>query len=148
MMTMRVALRASSIVSAPWLSAAAGGAREEDDAIGVARDLVEGLDHPCLAPPPAGGGGHRGPHALVELATELVDEPLLLAGHAHVALGKKDLAVSRLHAQEPHGRDYGKGRAGTERFTRRVCAGRSDRLRLLSRARRRRARRRSRPRGR
>ena len=59
----------------------------------------------CACRRPAGvPAGHRGPHPLVELAAELLDEALLVPGHLDVALGEEDLAVARLHAQEPHRR--------------------------------------------
>ena len=46
------------------------------------------------------GRGHRGPHPLVELAAELLDQALLVLAHARVALGEEDLPMTRLHAQE------------------------------------------------
>ena len=49
--------------------------------------------------------GHRDgrPHALIELAAELLDEQLLLLGHLDVPFGDQHLTVSGLHAKEPHG---------------------------------------------
>src|SRR4051794_2659088 len=114
-MTMAVAprARAMSLGCPPGPgSGAAGGAREEDDALGVARDVAEVADHARLAATTAGRGGHRGPHPEVELAAKLVDEALLVLGDPDVPLGEHDLAVSRLHPQQPHRRtaDYGKRR--------------------------------------
>ena len=44
--------------------------------------------------------GDRRPHAPVELAAKLLDEPLLVLAHPRVALGEQDLAVTGLHAKE------------------------------------------------
>src|SRR5205823_582541 len=76
--TMRTAVapRASSTV-ASVLAGAAGRAREEDHAFGVAGNVVERPGDLRLAPAPAVRGGDRGPHPLVELAAELLDERLL-----------------------------------------------------------------------
>src|SRR3954471_11749639 len=100
-MTMAVALRARTI-ALPSGSAAAGRAREEDDSLGVARDLVERLDHLRLAPAVARRHRHRSPHALLELLAERLDEKLLVGGDLDVALGQQDLSVTGLHAQELH----------------------------------------------
>ena len=51
-------------------------------------------------PLPALRDRHGGPHALVELAAELLHEALLVLLDARVALGEQNLAVSGLHAQE------------------------------------------------
>src|SRR3954452_13018750 len=92
-MTMTVALRASSTEPSYPASAPAGGAREEDDALGVTRDLVERLDHLRLAPAAAGLAGNGGPHALVELLAEGRDEAFFVLGDLHVALGQQHLTV-------------------------------------------------------
>src|SRR3954468_7938134 len=97
-MTITVALRASSIVVRR--SAAARGAREEDDPLGVARDLVEGLDHASLAAPSGGLRWHSGPHPLVELLAERRDETFLVLADLGVPLGEQDLAVSGRHPQQ------------------------------------------------
>src|SRR4051794_8029405 len=81
---------------------AAGRGREEDDAIGVARNLVEPPHELGLAPSPGARGGHGGPHPLVELGPEGLDELALLLGDLGVAFGEQDLAVAGLHAQELH----------------------------------------------
>src|SRR5436190_18192409 len=60
---------------------ASGRAREEDDAVGVARDLVECLDHLSLAAAAVARERHGRPHALVELLAERLDQALLLGGH-------------------------------------------------------------------
>src|SRR5918996_2606613 len=104
--TTPMAMAASSIrtvVPATAGSGAACRAREEDDSVGVARDLLERLDHACLASPHGGALGDGGPHALIELAAELLDEQLLLLGHLDVPFGDQHLTVSGLHAKEPHG---------------------------------------------
>src|SRR2546422_615385 len=78
---------------------AAGGAREEDHALRLDRNVRVLLDHQSLAAPTAGaGGGHGGPHPLVELAAELLDQALLVLAQPRVALGDEHLAVARLHA--------------------------------------------------
>src|SRR5829696_1748982 len=84
------------------LTSAAGGAREEDDAIGGAWDVLERTDHLGLAAARLGLHRDRGPHPLVELAAELRDEPLLVLGQLDVALGDQLLAVAGAHAQELH----------------------------------------------
>ena len=89
----------------------AGRAREEDHALGVARDVGEVAHHPRLAPAARGRRRHRRPHAELELAPELLDEPLLVLAHARIALGEQDLAVPGLHAQEPHASEYARDRA-------------------------------------
>src|SRR4051794_16717295 len=101
-MTMAVALRASSMAWGSTRSAPAGRAREEDDAFGVARDLVEGLHHLRLPAPAARLGGHGRPHALVELLAEGRDESFFVLGDLQVAFSEQDLAVPGLHAQELH----------------------------------------------
>src|SRR3954468_2938586 len=101
-MTIAVALRASSTVRSRGGSGAAGGAGEEDHALGVAWDLVEGLDHLGLAAAGGAGERYRGPHAEVELGAERLDELALLLGDLGVALGDEHLAVAWLHAQELH----------------------------------------------
>src|SRR4051812_14744157 len=77
-------------------------AREEDDAIGGARDLVERADELRFAP--AGRGCHRdrGPHAEIELTAEFLDEALGVFGDRRVAFGDQLLTMPRTHAQELH----------------------------------------------
>src|SRR3954454_5792773 len=82
----------------------ARGAREEDDAAGVARDLLERAHHLELPPTPLGLHRDRGPHPLLELAPELGDQPLLVLVELDVSLGDQLLTVPRTHAQELHGR--------------------------------------------
>src|SRR3954454_10710814 len=104
-MTIRVALRASSMamtVSPVVRISAAGGSREEDDPLGVARNVVEGAHQPGLAPAAARLCRDGGQHAEVELVAELCDEPLLVLAQIHVTFGQEDLAVPGLHAQELH----------------------------------------------
>src|SRR5438477_9768608 len=89
--------------SAPPASArATRGAREEDHALGGARYLLEGAHH--LRLPPAGlrDHRHRGPHAVLQLAPELLHQPLLVLGDLDVALGEHLLTVARTHAEELH----------------------------------------------
>src|SRR6059058_1338651 len=81
---------------------AAGRGWEENDALGVARDLAEGPHELRLAAAAGPGRGHRGPHALVELGPEGLDQLALLRGDLGIALGQQDLAVAGLHAQELH----------------------------------------------
>src|SRR6188472_281165 len=104
--TTPMAMVARSIVSSGPLgrrSRPSGRAREEDHPFGVARDLLERLDHPCLAAPGSGALRDGGPHALIELAAEFLDQPLLLLGHLDVPFRNEQLTVSGLHAKEPHG---------------------------------------------
>src|SRR5215210_3959938 len=86
------ARRASSISGG---RSAAGGPREEDHALGLGWDIGVLLDHLRLSPA-AAGVRHRDrrPHALVELAAELLDEALLVLLHAGIAFGKEHLTVT------------------------------------------------------
>ena len=77
--------------------------REEDHPLGVARDLGEVAHHRRLVAPAGSLGRDRRPHPLVELAAELLDQPLLVLGDLEVALGEQHVAVPRLHADELHG---------------------------------------------
>src|SRR5688500_8109937 len=82
---------------------AAGRAREEDHAVGAGRNLVELVDHHGLAPAAPGRMRRHGrPHALVELAAELLDEALLVLAHLRIPLREEDLAVAGAHPQELH----------------------------------------------
>src|SRR5688500_6203221 len=93
--------RASSASSMAPAPSAAGGAREEDHALRVRRNLRILPDQLGLAPAAARvGGGDRRPHPLVELAAKLLHEALLVLAHPRVALGEEHLAVTGLHAQE------------------------------------------------
>src|SRR3712207_2351527 len=89
MTTIAVAARAMATARrpVPRLARAAGGAREEDHALGPGRDLVEGADHLRLAPAARRDGRDRGPHPLLELRAELRDEALVVLAHGGVALG-------------------------------------------------------------
>src|SRR5829696_5455733 len=124
---MAVAVRATitprSLPSAPpALTCAARCAREEDDAIGAARDVPEGADHLGLAPARLGLERDGRPHALLELVAELRDETLLVAGHLHVALGDQLLAVSRAHPQELHVAIMSRAPPRASRPARQPCA--------------------------
>src|SRR3954453_16170137 len=79
---------------------AAGRAREEDHALGRARDFLEGGDHLCLASDGRCDDRYRGPHALVELAPELLHEALLIQGDIDIALSDQLLPESRSYPQE------------------------------------------------
>src|SRR5947209_19819670 len=85
------------------LSSAAGRTREEDHALCFARDLRVVLHHECFT---ATGGRigrrHGGPHPLVELAVELLDEQLLLALDARVAFGEEYLYIPWLQPPQLH----------------------------------------------
>src|SRR3954452_22027119 len=96
---MAVALSASSMeLTLP----AAGRRREEDDALGVARDLLEGPHERRFAPSPRRRGRDRGRESLGELGAERLDELALLGGDLGIALGEQDLAMTGLHTQELH----------------------------------------------
>src|SRR3954449_10384607 len=90
----------------PYRSSSAGGAGEEDHARRAARDLLERRDHLGLPAPRLRRQRDGGPHALLELAPELLDEALLVLGDLDVSLGDQLLAVARAHAEELHRRDY------------------------------------------
>src|SRR5215217_426128 len=83
---------------------AARGAREEDDAIGGARDLVKGANELGLASAHLARERDGRPHALIELAAELLHQALGVLDDVWVALGDQLLAVPRAHAQELHRR--------------------------------------------
>ena len=92
------ASRANSIAS--W-AVSPRGARKEDHALRLDRNVAEVLDELRLATPAAGVRRRdRRPHALVELAPELLDEALLVLLHARIALGEENLTMTGLHAQE------------------------------------------------
>ena len=99
-MTMPAALSARIIAASA--SAAARGLREEDDPLGVARDLVEVAHHPRLTAPGRARRRYRRPHALVELVSEGLDQLELLLGHRDVALREEHLPMTGLHPQQPH----------------------------------------------
>src|SRR3954451_4845804 len=81
----------------------AGRAREEDHPLGLGRDVVVSRDHARLATAVIRRGlGNRGPHSLVQLPPELLDEPLLVLAHGRIALGQEDLSMSGLHTEELH----------------------------------------------
>src|SRR3954452_6325006 len=82
----------------------ARGTREEDDAIGGARDLLERPDELSLAASGLAGHRHGRPHALVKLAAELLHEALGILGDVWIALGDQLLTMPRTHAQELHRR--------------------------------------------
>src|SRR6476469_1753790 len=87
--TIPMAIAANSIGSG-----AAGRAREEDDAIGVARHLVEGPDHARLAAAAGRVARHRGPQPEVELAAELGEQARLVLGDLDVSLREQHLTVA------------------------------------------------------
>src|SRR3954469_26062345 len=132
--TIAVALRASSMAAT---LPAARGLREEDDAVGVARDLVERAHELGFAAAPGPVERHRGPEPLVELLTEGLDQRALLLGDLHVAFGEQHLAMAGLHAQQlhrsimtkgpgPEGRAVARGRATTGAVqTRSACSHRT-----------------------
>src|SRR6202035_4683402 len=80
----------------------AGGAREEDDTLGVARHLGEALHELGLAAAARRFGGDSRPHPGIQLAAEGLDQLALLLRHLHVAPGEDDLAITGLHAEELH----------------------------------------------
>src|SRR5215212_6479836 len=82
----------------------ARGAREEDDAIGRARDLLERPDQLGLPTPGLVRHRHGRPRALVELAAELRHEAFGVLGDIRIALGDQLLTMPRTHAQELHRR--------------------------------------------
>src|SRR3954469_10240069 len=99
----------------PALPGAARSAREEDDAAGVPRDLLDRAPHLRLPPAGLGDRRHRRPHAVVQLAAEELDEALLVLGDIDVALGDQLLAGARSHAEELHRTDYARGAAACRR---------------------------------
>src|SRR4029077_17284754 len=74
---------------------AAGRLGKEDHALGVRRDLREVADHGRLAAPARSLVRDRGPHAEVELATELPDQALLVLGHGGISLGPHPVPLPR-----------------------------------------------------
>src|SRR3954447_12416126 len=104
MTTIAVAQRAT--VTARCLLRPARGAREEDDPAGGARNVLERPHHLGLPPAALRLHRNRGPHPLLQLALELLDEHLLVLADLDVALGDQLLAIPRTHAQELHARHY------------------------------------------
>ena len=76
--------------------------REEDHALGVTRDLLEGLDHLRLATAAPVGLGHRGPEPRIQLTAKFLDQSQLILGDLDVAFGQQHLTVAGLHPQEAH----------------------------------------------
>src|SRR3954454_11345600 len=111
--TMTTVAKASS--TAGFGLPAARGARKEDHAVGVPRDVAERPDHLGLAPAGPPGDGNGGPHAGVELAAKLLDKLLLLTRDLDVTLRDQHLAVAWSHAEELHeAPDYAKRAPLTE----------------------------------
>src|SRR5690349_19906779 len=77
-------------------------AREEDDAVGRAGDLVEGAAQLGLAAATCAHPRHARPHPLVELVAELVHEALGVLGDIEIAFRDQLFAMPRTHAQELH----------------------------------------------
>src|SRR5262245_48447481 len=103
--TITIAVATSATVMRPPAARsdrAARCAREEDDPVGCARDVLERADHLGLTAAGLGGQRNRRPHAQLELAAELLHQPLLVLSDLDVALGDQLFAVPRAHAQEPH----------------------------------------------
>src|SRR3954447_22105617 len=104
MTTIAVAQRAT--VTARCLLRPARGAREEDDPAGGARNVLERPHHLGLPPAALRLHRNRGPHPLLELALELLDEHLLVLADLDVALGDQLLTISGTHAQNLNDRHY------------------------------------------
>src|SRR5712691_7244938 len=77
------------------------GAREEDHSLRLGRNLrVLPYQLSLATAARRVGGGHGGPHALVELAAKSLNEPLLILAHIGIALREEDFTVSGFHAKE------------------------------------------------
>src|SRR3954447_14984028 len=102
--TITIVVAARATVTARPSTSAAGRAREEDDATCVAGNLFERADHLRLPPPGRGCDRDGGPHALLELAPELLYQPLVVLLDVDVSFGDHLLAETRTHAEELHRR--------------------------------------------
>src|SRR4051812_47993006 len=76
------------------------GAREEDHSLRLGRILRVLPDQVRLAAATCRvGGGPGGPHALVELAAEGLDQSLLVLAHPGIALREEDFTMAGFHAK-------------------------------------------------
>src|SRR3954469_26005687 len=101
---MAISARASRASSTGRSRSAPRGAREEDHSLRLGRNLRVPPDELGLATATRRiGGGHRGPHALVELARETLDEPLLVLLHPGIPLREEDFTMAGFHAKELDG---------------------------------------------
>src|SRR3954451_327144 len=93
------------------VDSAARRAREEDNSLGVARDVGEVVHHDRLTPARrALRDRHRGPHARLELVSKFLDETLLVLGQLRIALREHHLALAWHQPQELHRPWKDKGR--------------------------------------
>src|SRR2546421_7092671 len=88
---------------------AARRAGEEDHPVGVSGDVLERPDHARLALAVRARQRHGGPETGIQLAPELLDQSLLVLGHARIALRDQYLAMSRFHSQKAHAQIMSKG---------------------------------------
>src|SRR4051794_21873835 len=107
------ARRARSIGARAPGGSAAGRTREEDHALCLAWHFRVVLHHDRLATTRGRVDCRNGgPHPLVELAAEFLDEGFVLLTDTRVALSEEDLSVAGLHAQQLHeGTDLMTGRS-------------------------------------
>lgn len=83
------------------LAASAGRAREEDHAIRVPGNIIEGAHHLRAAPVSLLERNGR-PQARIELAAKLGHQALLVLCLFDVALRDHDLTMPRFHEQKTH----------------------------------------------
>src|SRR5207247_1032953 len=85
---------------------------------GAVGDLGEVVHHDRLAAPGCAlGDRYCCPHARVELATELLDEALLVLGELRIALGEHHLALARHQAEKLHGGEDNRSARGADRVS-------------------------------
>src|SRR5579875_1573994 len=93
-------LRASTIVRPS--ASAARGAREEDHALSVTRNLGEGANHHRLTVAVLVRQRDGGPQSFVQLAAELRHQPLLILRKLDISLRNENLAMTRFHTKKAH----------------------------------------------
>src|SRR3954454_9726183 len=97
------ARRTRSIAARAPGGSAAGRTREEDHALCLAWHFRVVLHHDRLpATRSRVGGRHGGPHPLIELAAEFLDEKRFLLADLRVTLGEQHLSEAGFHAQQLH----------------------------------------------
>src|SRR3954449_3469813 len=96
-----ISARASRANSTGPSGSAPRGAREEDHSLRLGRNFRVPPDQLRLATTTPGvGGGHRRPHAFVELPAKCLHQSLLVLEHLGIALREEDLTMPGFHAKE------------------------------------------------
>ena len=93
---------AASASSTPDRLRPARGARKEDHAVSVARNVLKHPRHPCLTSAVVVGERNSGPQSGIELPAKFIDQALLVVHELDIALRDQHLTMTRLHPQKAH----------------------------------------------